>query len=109
MIIRIILAIRGRSHIGKCVFKNFCKRRKKYTVKDLEELQMDQKNLYGKEFTPIFLKELNKASLNEVEKEVNQLTKWNFYDSKDEAAPLIFHLLMKEISNTLFSKKYRKM
>jgi hypothetical protein len=34
-------------------------------VKDLEELQMDQKNLYGKEFTPIFLKELNKASLND--------------------------------------------
>jgi hypothetical protein len=32
-------------------------------VKDLEELQMDQKNLYGKEFTPIFLKELNKALL----------------------------------------------
>ncbi|MGM1713083.1 penicillin acylase family protein, partial [Bacillus cereus group sp. BceL180] len=44
-----------------------------------------------------------------VEKEgVNQLTKWNFYDSKDEAAPLIFHLLMKEISNTLFSKEIPK-
>ena len=79
-------------------------------MKDLEELQMDQKNLYGKEFAPIFLKELNKASLNEVEKEgVKQLTKWNFYDSKDESAPLIFHLLMKEISNTLFSKEIRKM
>ena len=31
-----------------------------------------------------------------------------FYDSKDEAAPLIFHLLMKEISNTLFSKEIPK-
>ena len=89
--------------------QEFLQEKEKYTVKDLEELQMDQKNLYGKEFTPIFLKELNKASLNEVEKEgVNQLTKWNFYDSKDEAAPLIFHLLMKEISNTLFSKEIPK-
>ena len=89
--------------------QEFLQEKEKYTVKDLEELQMDQKNLYGKEFTPIFLKELNKASLNEVEKEgVDQLTKWNFYDSKDEAAPLIFHLLMKEISNTLFSKEIPK-
>ncbi|PFY70592.1 penicillin acylase family protein [Bacillus wiedmannii] len=89
--------------------QEFLQEKEKYTVKDLEELQMDQKNLYGKEFTPILLKELNKASLNEVEKEgVKQLTKWNFYDSKDEAAPLIFHLLMKEISNTLFSKEIPK-
>ena len=59
--------------------QEFLQEKEKYTVKDLEELQMDQKNLYGKEFTPIFLKELNKASLNEVEKEgVDQLTKWNF-------------------------------
>ena len=44
-----------------------------------------------------------------MEKEgVKQLTKWNFYDSKDDAAPLIFHLLMKEISNTLFSKEIPK-
>ena len=31
-----------------------------------------------------------------------------FYDSKDEPAPLIFYLLMKEISNTLFSKEIPK-
>ena len=89
--------------------QEFLQEKEKYTVKDLEELQMDQKNLYGKEFTPIFLKELNKASLNEVEKEgVKPINKVEFYDSKDEAAPLIFHLLMKEISNTLFSKEIPK-
>ena len=36
--------------------QEFLQEKEKYTVKDLEELQMDQKNLYGKEFTPIFLK-----------------------------------------------------
>ena len=34
--------------------QEFYKRRKKYTVKDLEELQMDQKEFIRKEFTPIF-------------------------------------------------------
>ena len=47
-------------------------------MKDLEELQMDQKNLYGKEFTPIFLKELNKASLNEVERRRKPINKVEF-------------------------------
>ena len=36
------------------------------------------------------------------------INKLNFYDSKDDAAPLLFHLLMKEISNTLFSKEIPK-
>ncbi|KFN01268.1 penicillin acylase family protein [Bacillus clarus] len=89
--------------------QEFLQEKDKYTVKDLENLQMDQKNLYAKEFVPIFLNELNKMTLSDVEKKgVKELTKWNFYDSKDEAAPLIFHLLMKEISNTLFSKEIPK-
>ena len=47
-------------------------------MKDLEELQMDQKFIRERVCSYI-LKELNKASLNEVEKEgVKQLTKWNF-------------------------------
>ena len=97
-----------RSHIGKCVFKSFTREGKIYSER-FRRVTDGSKNLYGKEFAPIFLKELNKASLNEVEKEgVKQLTKWNFYDSKDESAPLIFHLLMKEISNTLFSKEIPK-
>ncbi|XKK30150.1 hypothetical protein HFP64_03300 [Bacillus sp. AC79A.1] len=35
--------------------QEFLQEKEKYR-EDLEELQMDQKNLYGKEFTPIFLK-----------------------------------------------------
>ena len=106
--IRTILVIRGHSHIGKCVFKSFTREGKIYSER-FRRVTDGSKNLYGKEFAPILLKELNKASLNEVEKEgVKQLTNWNFYDSKDDAAPLLFHLLMKEISNTLFSKEIPK-
>ena len=59
-------------------YSKFLQEKEKYTVKDLEELQMDQKNLYGKEFTPIFLKELNKASLNEVERRRRPINKVEF-------------------------------
>lgn len=39
---------------------------------------------------------------------VKELINWDFYGNKDKAVPLIFHLLMKEISNTLFSKEIPK-
>ncbi|MEN1936469.1 penicillin acylase family protein [Paenibacillus sp. 102] len=89
--------------------QEFLQEKDKLTVEDLQELQMDQKNLHAREFVPVFLKELDKVNVSDVEKQgIKELTNWDFYDSKDQAAPLIFHLWMKEISNTLFSKEIPK-
>lgn len=89
--------------------QEFLQEKDKLTVADLQALQMDQKNLHAREFVPVFLKELDKVNVSDVEKQgIKELTNWDFYDSKDQAAPLIFHLWMKEISNTLFSKEIPK-
>lgn len=89
--------------------QEFLQEKDQLTAKDLQELQMDQKNLHAREFAPVFLKELNKVNVSDVEKQgIKELTNWDFYDNKEKAAPLIFHLWMKEISNTLFSKEIPK-
>ncbi|MGH1141651.1 penicillin acylase family protein [Bacillus pseudomycoides] len=89
--------------------QEFLQEKDKLTTKYLQTLQMDQKNLQAREFVPVFVKELNKVNVSDVEKQgLKELTNWDFYDNKEKAAPLIFHLWMKEISNTLFSKEIPK-
>ncbi|MEK3854596.1 penicillin acylase family protein [Cytobacillus sp. FSL H8-0458] len=72
------------------------------TPEDMMALQMDQKNLQAKEFIPMFLHEMKEPS-SVLEKEaLSILSNWDYNDSKDEAAPLIFNLWMKSISDILF-------
>ncbi|MCP8968123.1 penicillin acylase family protein [Ectobacillus ponti] len=76
------------------------------TVKDMQQLQMDQKNLQAKEFVPIFLQHVQKEKLTAIEKEaLARLEKWDFVDGRNEGAPLVFHMWMNEISNVLFAKE----
>ncbi|TDL80690.1 penicillin acylase family protein [Peribacillus frigoritolerans] len=75
----------------------------KLTLNDMKKLQMDQRNLYAEEFLPAILKRISAADLNESEKaSAKLLAKWNMEDDKEMGAPLLFHLLMKEIPVTLF-------
>ncbi|MGD7006513.1 penicillin acylase family protein [Metabacillus sp. 84] len=79
------------------------------SAEDMKELQMDQKNLYAAEFVPEFLTVLKKQNLTAEEKEaLAVLEEWNYEDNKDFAAPLIFHLWMKELPKHLFSEKIPK-
>lgn len=85
--------------------KEFLEEKNDLTVEDMQNLQMDQMNLWAREFVPIFVDELNKKELKEMEKKaVNILEQWDFVDDKEKSAPLIFHLMMKEIPNVLFEE-----
>lgn len=83
--------------------KEVLEKEEKFTLNDMKKLQMDQRNLYAEEFLPFILERIRAGDLNKAEKaSVNLLSKWNMTDDKDLAAPLLFHLLMKEIPLTLF-------
>lgn len=76
----------------------------KMSLEDMKALQMDQMNLYAREFVPLFIPLLESATLTEMEQQaVNELKGWNFVDDKNFAAPLIFHLWMKEIPVVLLN------
>lgn len=83
--------------------REFLKEKDRLSLEDFKKLQMDKKNLYGQEFVPIFLKGLEGASLSKVEKQaLSQLETWDYEDAPNLAAPLIFHLWMKEIQTALY-------
>lgn len=82
--------------------REFLKEDNKLTIEDMMTLQMDKKNLQANEFVPILTK-IPESNLNKIEKEsLNLLKKWDYTDSKDAAAPLIFHYWMKKIPDVIF-------
>ncbi|MFD0051333.1 penicillin acylase family protein [Actinomycetes bacterium NPDC127524] len=75
------------------------------TVKDMENLQMDQMNLQAREFVPQFSNELKHIKSSRDKQALEILKDWNFIDSKESPAPLIFNLWMQNISDVLLSKQ----
>lgn len=75
------------------------------TVKDMQALQMDQLDLQAKEFMPIFLKNLP-AQLKKEEPEVIKLLEnWDYVDSADLGAPLVFQKWMMKIREDLLTRE----
>jgi penicillin G amidase len=75
----------------------------KLTIDDMKALQFDQANKQAEEMLPILLEQVMNEPLSKKEEEVVAvLKKWNKNDSKDSAAPLIFHIWIESFSNELF-------
>lgn len=74
-----------------------------WTLEEMQKLQMDQMNLWAKEFVPLLLEQVAGEPLSEQAKAaLSELRRWDFVDRKDEAAPLIFHHWMAAIADVLF-------
>ncbi|MBM6617023.1 penicillin acylase family protein [Bacillus suaedaesalsae] len=83
--------------------------KEKLTVEDMQNLQFDHANLQAEEFVPIFLNELKKGKLREMDEvAITELESWDFLDSTDAAGPMIFHFWMEEISNLMFLEEIPK-
>ena len=73
-----------------------------FTKEDMMNLQMDQTNLYAKEFLVQMLESVEKLDTENKYKEVLVLLKqWDLIDDKNQAAPLVFHKWMKKLPQTL--------
>ncbi|MGD6847699.1 penicillin acylase family protein [Rossellomorea aquimaris] len=82
---------------------------KDLSLSDMKDLQMDQVNLHAREMVPILIEDMESGSLTAKEKEAVELLKsWNNKDDKKQAAPLVFHQWMNEISTGLFKKDIPK-
>lgn len=72
------------------------------TKEDMMNLQMDQTNLYAREFLTEMLSSVEKFDSNgEYESIIALLTDWDQVDDKDQAAPLVFHRWIKELPKIL--------
>ncbi len=74
-----------------------------FTAEDMMALQLDVKNLYAAEFLPSLIESVRAKDVDgKYEEALEILAAWNQFDDVDEAAPLIFHKLMKELPLILF-------
>ncbi|NNV06266.1 penicillin acylase family protein [Geobacillus sp. C56-T2] len=77
-----------------------------WTPSEMKRLQMDQMNLWAKEFVPLLLKHVASEPLSKQERSaLHELKQWDFVDHKEQAAPLIFHRWMEEIADVLFERQ----
>lgn len=70
-----------------------------FTAEDMMKLQMDQKNLYAREFLDDMIGsiEMKDAAVGKYKEIVKMLREWDQYDSADAAAPLVFHKWIKQL------------
>lgn len=73
------------------------------TVDDMMALQMDQHNLYAREFLPDLLTSIKEKDQEGKYAEIMaMLEKWDMVDAKESGAPLVFHTLMIKLQEVLF-------
>lgn len=73
------------------------------TVDDMMALQMDQHNLYAREFLPDLLTSIKEKDRDGKYAEIMaMLEKWDMVDGKESGAPLVFHTLMIKLQEVLF-------
>ncbi|EQB37597.1 hypothetical protein M948_03340 [Virgibacillus sp. CM-4] len=73
------------------------------TVRDMQDLQMDTKNMQAEEFVPVFLSILRNMNISEKEKQaVNVMKKWDYHDEATAVQPLIFHHWMNELEAIIY-------
>jgi penicillin G amidase len=78
-------------------------------VTDMQKLQTDNYSVYAAELIPVFVKELNKASLNPSEKKyVDLLSNWNFYYDIESKAATVFDLFYKQFKKDVYSDEFDK-
>lgn len=75
----------------------------KMTVADMKAMQMDKKNLHAEEFLPSLLATLKAQDTEGKYKNViTLLEEWEYYDDKDQGAPLVYHFLIENMEKALF-------
>ncbi|CAM3220993.1 penicillin acylase family protein [Filibacter tadaridae] len=76
-----------------------------FTAEDMMALQMDQKNLYAREFLDDMLNTIETKYEGKYSYVAEMLREWDQIDSKDSPAPLVFHKWMKQLPITMFSEE----
>lgn len=74
----------------------------KLGIGEIRGMQMDKKNLRAEQFLPELLAIIKAQNTDgQYEGVITLLEEWEYYDDKDQGAPLVFHFLMQNMQETL--------
>lgn len=80
---------------------------KNLTVQEMQQLQMDTKDLRAQTLLPLFLAHLHLSNPSSIEKDALRLLQnWDYKEDKNAAAPLIFQTWINQIGTALFEKEF---
>lgn len=75
----------------------------KLHLEDMKAMQMDTRNLHAVEFLPSLLQTIKEQdSQNQYEKAIALLEEWEYFDDKNQGAPLVYHFLIENMEKALF-------
>lgn len=75
----------------------------KMTPDYMKAMQMDQKNLHAEEFLPRLIATIKEQDTEgEYAKVISLLEEWEYYDDKEQGAPLVYHFLIENMEKALF-------
>lgn len=76
-----------------------------FSVDDMAQMQMDEKNLQARDFVPLLLEWLPQEGLSETENEAVALLKeWDFRDNVNAPEPLIYHHWLHAVEEMVFKE-----
>jgi len=74
------------------------------TAEEMQALQADYLNVHPRTILPVLLPSVQKATLTEVEeKALALLTEWDYVESPDQGAPLVFQFWYEELTRQLYA------
>lgn len=74
----------------------------KLGIGEMRGMQMDKKNLRAESFLPELLTMIKEQDTEgKYARIITLLEEWEYYDDKDQSAPLVFHFLMENMQETL--------
>lgn len=75
----------------------------KLHLEDMKAMQMDTRNLHAVEFLPSLLQTIKEQdSQNQYKKAIALLEEWEYFDDKNQGAPLVYHFLIENMKKALF-------
>lgn len=75
----------------------------KLHLEDMKAMQMDTRNLHAVEFLPSLLQTIKaQDSQNQYKKAIALLEEWEYFDDKNQGAPLVYHFLIENMEKALF-------
>lgn len=80
--------------------------KEKLSVEDMKDIQMDTVNLYARKFLPDFIRILeNSIKKEHYQNEIDLLKNWDYDETKEAGAPLIFNKMIEHLVSQLFEEK----
>ena len=76
---------------------------KKATVDDMKSIQLDYTSLFAKEITPYLLSIKTGGETGKIKEAINLLETWDFVESPNSKATLVFHSVLRQVVISLFA------